>query len=124
MELLTHTKSCRTCFLIVTLSHCIFSAFLLVNVQRGAVGEGYAVGAVEGLQVHLVIADASAYGNDGSQQFAMLTGIETRLLQLVPALQVALVAHLIGRGTEPCFQHVAYAVALALTAQQAPCALQ
>ena len=107
----------------------MYLSFLLVNVQRGALGEGYAVGAVEGLQVYLVIADASAYGNDGSQQFAMLTGIETRLLQLVPALLVALVAHLpyhviIGRGTEPCFQHVAYAVALALTAQQAPCALQ
>ena len=92
-------------------------------------GEGLAVSTVECFQVYTIKTDACAHGYDGAQQFAMLTGIERRAWQLVPALLLALVSHMpdkviISLGAEPCFQHVAYAVALALPAQQAPCALQ
>ena len=72
----------------------MYLSFLLVNVQRGAVGEGYAVGAVEGLQVYLVVADARAYSYDSTQEFTMLARIETGQRQLVPAFQLAQVAHL------------------------------
>ena len=92
-------------------------------------GESLAVGAVEGFQIYLVEADACAYGHDGTQQFAMLTGIETRLWQLVPTFLLAQVAYvpgkiIIGLWTEPQLQYVTYAVALALHAKQAPCALK
>ena len=91
--------------------------------------KGYAIGTVERLQIDAPEADAGAYGHDGTQQLAMLARIETGQRQLVPALLLAQMAHvpyhiIVGRSTEPCLQHVTYAEALALPAQQAPCALQ
>ena len=92
-------------------------------------GEGLAVGTVEGPQIYFVEADACAHGHDGAQQFAMLAGIELDTGQLVPAFLLALVAHVpdkivVGCGAKPSLQYVADAVALILPPQQVPGALQ
>ena len=104
------------------------NAFFLINVQRCAVGEGYAVGSIQRLQVYTIEADARAGGYYGSQQFAMLSGIEARLLQLVPSFLFAHVAYLpdkviVGLSIKPRFQYIANAKSLAVASQQSPCAL-
>ena len=92
-------------------------------------GESLAVGGIENFQIYFPKADACTYSYNSAQQFAVLARIETGQRQLVPTFLLAQVAylphHIIGSlTTEPRFQYVTYAVAFALNAKQAPCALQ
>jgi hypothetical protein len=53
-----------------TLQHCnglLLFTFLFVHIQRGAMGECYAIGCVEGTKVNLFVADARLVGYDSAQ---------------------------------------------------------
>ena len=67
---------------------------LLVHVDGCAIGEGLGVGGIEGVQVNAVVARAGAYGHDGAQQFAVLSGEERGGWELVPACLLAQVTYL------------------------------
>ena len=92
-------------------------------------GECLAVGGIENFQIYFPKADACTYSYNSAQQFAVPARIETGQRQLVPTFLLAQVAYLPNKvigslTTEPQLQYVTYAIALALHAKQAPCALQ
>ena len=108
---------------------------LLIHINRCTLWESYAVGTVESLQLHLfVVVYACPDGYYGAQQFAVLSRIEARQRQFVPAL-LGLIIYgcqttdvpdevIGGFSTEPRLQHIAYAEPLVLTSEEAPRALQ
>ena len=103
---------------------------LFINIYRRAVGKRYAVGFVEGFEVHLlVVADAQTDGDNSPQELTVLARKERRRRQFVPTFLIAQVAHLsdqvvVGLVAKPRFQHVADAKTLALPLKEAPRALQ
>ena len=100
-----------------------------ININRGTLGEGDAIGGIEGFQMDLVIADAQLDRHDSPQQLSVLVRIERRRWQFVPPLLLTPVAHFphkifVGFIAEPRFQHISDAEAFTLTSEEAPRALQ
>jgi hypothetical protein len=56
-------------------SYILLLTSLLIDVDRRSLGEGDAVGPVEGVEIHLTHADAEGDGGQGAQEFAMRTGL-------------------------------------------------
>ena len=50
---------------------------LLIDVDRRSLGEGDAVGPVEGVEIHLTHADVEGDGGHGAQEFAPILGVKT-----------------------------------------------
>ena len=102
--------------------------------NRCAVREYDAVGAVEGFQVHFAQPNVQADRHDGSEQFTMHTRTERWRGQRIVTTDGFIVNDraladlpdevIVGLGAEPRLQDVADAEALVLTCQKAPRALQ
>ena len=93
-----------------------------------------AVGGIEVPEAHVAGADVEVGGYDGSEQFAVRSGIALGWRELVPTVEL-LVIHdgsvadfpdevVVGCVPEPCFKDVADAEALAEVSAEEPCALQ
>ena len=93
-----------------------------------------AEGGIEVSEAHVSGADAEVGGDDGSEQFAVRSGIALGWRELVPAVEL-LVIHdgsvayfpdevVGGLVAEPSFKDVADAEALAEVSAEEPCALQ
>ena len=59
------------------LSLFVFRFSFLIDVDRRSLGEGDAVGSVEGVEVHLAHADVEHDGGHGAQEFAPILGVKT-----------------------------------------------
>jgi len=107
----------------------IFNFSFLIDIDWRSLGEGDAVGPVEGVEIHFAHADMEGGRRQGAQEFAMRTWLQLRQGQFVPPLQLRALADLpdevvAGAKAEPCFEDVAHAVAAMLPEVEPPRALQ
>ena len=110
-------------------SYILLLTSLLIDVDRRSLGEGDAVGLVEGVEVHLTHADVEGDGGQGAQELAMRTWLQQRQRQFVPPFLLRALADLPdevvgGAKAEPCFEDVAHAVAAMLSEVEPPRVLQ
>ena len=108
--------------------------FLFIDVNRCTLGECDAVGSIEGFEINPIEADASLHGDDRTEKFTVLARIERRYRQFIPAFLrlpiddgrvTDLPDEIIGGlNTKPNLQHIADAITLILTSEEAPRALQ
>ena len=110
-------------------SYLLLLTSLLIDINRRSLGEGDAVGPVEGVEVHFAHADMEGDGRQGAQEFAMRTWLQQRQGQFVPPLQLSAPADLpdevvAGAKAQPCFEDVAHAVAAVLPEVEPPRVLQ
>ena len=97
-------------------------------------GEGFGVGAVEGLQVHLPHADVEAHGHHGAEEFAACSGVERGGGEFVQAVVLTVVDDGVeadfpdevvgGLGAEPRHEYAADAEAAVLHSEEMAGALQ